>query len=93
MESTEEEVTVPNLGSLPRRIHAAGSATAKRAAPYHRNTVTAGPCHYYRARSGQRLIFRENEISEIDPTPLGAVITVRGGLEYKVSSPKPELIA
>lgn len=86
------KVTVPNLGSLPRRLHGPVGAMAKKASPYHRNTITYGPCHIYRARSGQRLLFRVNEIRDVDPTPLGAVITTVGGLEYKVTSPKPEQI-
>lgn len=84
------EVTHPNLGSFPRRLHSSG--LGKKASPYHQNTVSYGPCHIYRSRTGQRLLFRVNEIRDVDPTPLGAVVTVVGGLEYKVTSPKPEQI-
>lgn len=65
---------------------------AKKASPYHRNRDTYGPCHIYRSRSGGRLLFRVNEIRDVEPTPLGAVVTTVGGLEYKVTSPKPEQI-
>jgi hypothetical protein len=59
----------------------------------HVNTQSpAGPVHYYRARTGHRLLFREAEIRDVDPTPMGAVVTTVTGCEYKVTCPKPEAI-
>lgn len=65
----------------------------------HMNTITYGPCHYYRLRgedgvAGHRVIFRANEIKRVDPTPLGAIVVLRGfGAEYKVTSPTPDEIS
>jgi hypothetical protein len=60
---------------------------------FHRNLEPAGDCHYYRLRgSGQRILLRESEIRDVEPTSLGAVVTLHSGLEYKVTCPKPEMI-
>lgn len=65
----------------------------KQIAGYHTNKqAPPRPVHYYRARSGHRLLFREAEIREVDPTPMGAVVTTITGCEYKVTCPKPEAI-
>lgn len=59
---------------------------------YRYEGAPSGPCHYYRTRTGQRLLFRQSEILRVDPTPLGAVVVTHAGAEYKVTSPKPEQI-
>jgi hypothetical protein len=60
---------------------------------FHRNREPDGDCHYYRLRgSGQRILLREGEIRDVEPTPLGAVVTLHSGLEFKVTCPRPEQI-
>lgn len=59
---------------------------------HHRNQKPDGTCHYYRARSGQRILLREEEIDFVEPTPLGAVVRTKSGMEHKVTSPRPEQI-
>lgn len=59
---------------------------------FHRNAEPEGACHYYRLRTGQRILVRQSEIRDVEPTPMGAVVILHSGLEYKVTSPKPEQI-
>jgi hypothetical protein len=59
---------------------------------HHRNAEPDGACHYFRSRTGQRILLREEEIDYVEPTPLGAVVRTKKGVEYKVTSPRPEQI-
>lgn len=59
---------------------------------YHVNEEPPGAILYFRARSGNRLVFRQSEIRDVDPTPAGAIVTTHTGCEYKVTSPKAEQI-
>jgi len=62
---------------------------------HHYNNVTWGPIHYYTsAVTGNRLIFRANEIERIAFNPLGGayIHTVEGGI-FAVQTASPEYIA
>lgn len=61
---------------------------------FHYNQISFGPCHYFRsAHSGQRLLFRANEIIAVTPLHTGgAVVLVDGGGEFEVTSYTPEMV-
>jgi hypothetical protein len=49
--------------------------------------------HYYRLRpTGQRAIFRQSEIRDVEATAMGAILTTKTGCEYKVDNPRPDLV-
>lgn len=60
---------------------------------HHYNQLSWGACQYYRsATSGQRFIFRPNEIASVIPGDDYSVVLTVGGCEYPVTTYKPEMV-